>query len=310
MSGLPKRRRGRQSAASATAYDAQVAEFCGALLEIDSTLDFKVASRGWCYILEEKIGLMKGDFDAGQRLINDLRKDGRLPLDICAEDQARCADHLEAIDRCGPAAEAQAIFRGIEDAHRYYTPFSFWSDLDVYIEMAVEKVDLKSLFSSTCRTYHVPLTNMRGWNGISSRAAMIERFAKWEQAGKRPILLYCGDFDPGGLNISGFLRSNLGRPFRRHRMESRRAHHRPLRPNYDFIEGSAFRGSTISKPEAAGGSTTLITQITTRRTCKPIWSNSEPGRSKQTRSLPVPMQVVISVARPSALCPGGCHPAI
>ena len=110
MSGLPKRRRGRQSAAADAIYEAELAEFCSALLQINSRLDFKVASRGWCYVLEETIGLMKGDFDAGQRLINDLRKDGRLPLDICAEDQARCADHLEEIDRCSPAEEAQAIF--------------------------------------------------------------------------------------------------------------------------------------------------------------------------------------------------------
>src|SRR5262249_25894126 len=33
--------------------------------------------------------------------------------------------------------------------------------------------------------------------------------ANWEKCGKRIILLHCGDHDPGGLNISDFLRSNL-----------------------------------------------------------------------------------------------------
>jgi hypothetical protein len=38
---------------------------------------------------------------------------------------------------------------------------------------------------------------------------MMKRFAKHEAAGRQMVLLYCGDHDPGGLNISGSLRSNL-----------------------------------------------------------------------------------------------------
>jgi hypothetical protein len=38
---------------------------------------------------------------------------------------------------------------------------------------------------------------------------MMERFAHWEQRGKRCVLLYCGDHDPGGLCISDYLHSNL-----------------------------------------------------------------------------------------------------
>jgi hypothetical protein len=55
----------------------------------------------------------------------------------------------------------------------------------------------------------VPLANSGGWADINGRAAMMRRFAEWEAKGKRCVLLYCGDHDPGGLNISGFLRSNL-----------------------------------------------------------------------------------------------------
>jgi hypothetical protein len=54
-------------------------------------------SSGWCYLMEEH-GLKKGDFDEAQRLINDCRKDGRLPLDICCEDERRSPQNLEYID--------------------------------------------------------------------------------------------------------------------------------------------------------------------------------------------------------------------
>jgi hypothetical protein len=38
---------------------------------------------------------------------------------------------------------------------------------------------------------------------------MMRRFANWEAKGKQCVLIYCGDHDPGGLQISGFIRSNF-----------------------------------------------------------------------------------------------------
>jgi hypothetical protein len=208
MMALPKRSRGRQSATAEVAYRESVEQFCREIRQIASTLDFKVSSRGWCYILEEH-GFPKGEFDAAQRLINDCRKAGDLPLDICAEDEARVADHLEEIDEEEPEEYAANVVRGIKHAHSWYAPHSFWDDLDVYIEVMVEKIDLKSLFSSVCEEYHVPLINSRGWSCLNSRAAMMRRFAGWEAKGKQCVLLFCGDHDPGGLAISGFLKSNF-----------------------------------------------------------------------------------------------------
>jgi hypothetical protein len=43
----------------------------------------------------------------------------------------------------------------------------------------------------------------------ATRASMMERFNEQESNGKRCVLLYCGDFDPGGLNISETILSNL-----------------------------------------------------------------------------------------------------
>jgi hypothetical protein len=63
VAGLPKRPRGRPSAAAAVIYREQVADFCKLILQINSSMDFRVGSRDWCYILERH-GLRKGDFDA------------------------------------------------------------------------------------------------------------------------------------------------------------------------------------------------------------------------------------------------------
>jgi hypothetical protein len=207
--GSPRRGKGRLSAEAQLAYEGLLAEFCETIRQIRSTLDFEVSSRGWCYILEEYIGLVKGDFDEAQQLINDCCKSGLLPIGICAQDGARTADNLEDLDDDDADEEARSWLRTIRNAHRHYTPFSFWRDQDFYVEMGVEKIDLKSLFADVCEEFHLAITNMRGWNDINSRAEMMLRFKEWEECGKRCVLLYCGDHDPGGLQISSQIMSNL-----------------------------------------------------------------------------------------------------
>jgi hypothetical protein len=173
------------------------------------TLDFRVSSRGWCYILEEKGGVLKGDFDVAQKRINACRKSGLLPLDICCDDDGRAADGLEYLDVADVEKMATHLLGYVAGAHRSYDPISFWETQPKYIEMATEKIDLKSLFSRECRPYHLPIINFSGWTDINSRAAMMKRFAYWETRGKECVLLYCGDHDPGGLHISEFIRSNF-----------------------------------------------------------------------------------------------------
>jgi hypothetical protein len=207
--GLPKRARGRLSKEAEEAYQADVRAFCAQIIQIRSSLDFEVSSRGWCYILEGQIGLGKGEFDDAQKLINDCRKDGKLPIDICAEDGSRATVNLEEIDTRTPEDEALDWRKAIENAHNGYTPFSFWENQEYYLEMWVEKIDLRSLFLPVCERFRVPIANVKGWCDINSRAAVMQRFAYWQAKGKKCVLLYCGDHDPAGLKISGTIRSNL-----------------------------------------------------------------------------------------------------
>jgi len=116
---LPKRSRGRPSADTTKQYEQERDAFCRAILKINSS------SRGWAYILEEH-GLAKGDFDAAQRLINQCRKNGSLPVDICSEDEGRVADHLEGITEGDPEEFAEGWVDYLSDAHEQYMPFSFW----------------------------------------------------------------------------------------------------------------------------------------------------------------------------------------
>jgi hypothetical protein len=206
---LPKRSRGRQSAAAEAQYRKQVAAFCKLILQIRSTMDFAVGSRGWCYILERH-GLRKGDFDAAQKLITEYRKSGDLPLDICAEDASRETIGIERLDANDIPDEVESWVDHLRNhAHEQYVPTSFWDDLDVYVEVGTEKLDLRNLFEPVCKEFHVPVTNFKGWSDMNSRAAMMRRFAEHEAQSRRCVLLLCGDHDPGGLHITEKMRKNL-----------------------------------------------------------------------------------------------------
>jgi hypothetical protein len=211
---LPSRPRGRPTPERTAVFQTELKVFCDRIQEIVSRLDFRVSSRGWAYILENEGDITKGDLAAAQKLINDCRKSGDLPLDICAVDEKRSTDGLdEYIDDTSIEEEAAAICKRaqwhLEEGHESYTPFSFWDNQKFYLEIVVEKVDLKSLFGPITHHFHVPITNIGGWCDIHGRAALMRRFAEWERKGKTCVLLYCGDHDPGGLHISDLIRRNM-----------------------------------------------------------------------------------------------------
>jgi hypothetical protein len=134
IAGLPHLPRGRPNGAAKAAYQTALTEFCDRILQIRSRLDFEVGTRGWCYLLEGERVIDKGEFDTCEQLITYCRKDGNLPLDICAEDGKRAVEGLEDLDEPNVETRADDIFRYIHNAHSYYEPISFWDDLDVYVE--------------------------------------------------------------------------------------------------------------------------------------------------------------------------------
>lgn len=158
----------------------------------------------------EEHGLSKGDFDKAEKLITECRKNGRLPLDFCGDDDgARDFSRMEDLDNPDPMAEAQDVVKYVKVAHESYDPVSFWDYQNTYLQMLVEKIGLKSLFDPECGRYHVPLGNGRGSSSIWQRIRILERFAQWQAKGKRCVLLYCGDHDAHGLRMSRVLRANL-----------------------------------------------------------------------------------------------------
>lgn len=185
-----------------------LSRFVNFIEELSDGIGFKVSSRGWGYILEQRGLITKDQFDKVEGVINRCRREGLLPVDFVAEEAARAFSNVEEPSDCSPAAHAQSWVEAALDCHRYFTP-DWWEDEEVYIQMVVEKIDLVTLFQPICARYHIPIANAKGWSSILQRAEYCRRFAEAEKRDLRCVLLYCGDHDPDGLRISETLRKNL-----------------------------------------------------------------------------------------------------
>ena len=188
--------------------DAALVEFASELLSLQRRIGFKISARGWCYQLEQEGYITKGEFGKAESALNECRRRGALPIDFVAEEKAREFSGIEIPNTETPQEYLLSWLEELGDLGDYYTP-DWWEGEEYYIQMVVEKIDLRTLFSSVCARYHIPIATTKGWSSMLQRAEYARRFSEAEERGLACVLLYCGDHDPDGLRISDFLRSNL-----------------------------------------------------------------------------------------------------
>lgn len=183
-------------------------EFAEFLRDLSREIGFKVSSRGWSYLLETRRLINKDEFDKVTNLINRCRREGYLPIDFVAEEEARSFKGIETPSTYSVEYEIKSWLEAALEAHVYYTP-DWWNGEKYYIQMLVEKIDLITLFTPVCSDYHIPIATSKGWSSMLQRAEYAKRFKQAESKGLECVLLYCGDHDPDGLRISEFIRKNL-----------------------------------------------------------------------------------------------------
>lgn len=182
--------------------------FSEQLQAVNRQIGFKISARGWCYQLEGFGLITKAEFDRVEGLINKCRQGGYLPIDFTAEEEGRRFSGIEIPEYLSPIEFLGEVLKQSLCCEKWYTP-DWWDGEEYYIQMLVEKIDLKTLFEPVCHEYHIPIATAKGWSSMLQRAEYAKRFGEAEEKGLRCVLLYCGDHDPDGLRISEFLRSNL-----------------------------------------------------------------------------------------------------
>lgn len=186
----------------------QLQQFAQVLQAMQRSINFKVSSRGWCYLMEQSGYINKSQFNKVDMAINRCRKKGYLPVDFVAEEAARAFSNVEKPSDGTVEDTLHWMLKDVLDGGKYFTP-DWWEGEEYYIQILVEKIDLKTLFQPVCRDFNIPIANAKGWSSILQRAEYARRFKEAEDAGLKCVLLYCGDHDPDGLRISDTLRKNL-----------------------------------------------------------------------------------------------------
>ncbi len=183
-------------------------EFVEVLKDLQSRIDFTVSARGWCYLMEQEGYVNKSQFDKVENAINTCRKEGILPVEFVAEEDARAFAGVETPSNETMKELLRDRLEGVLYGYWYFTP-DWLAGEEYYIQILVEKVDLKMLFAQVCKDFHIPIANAKGWQSILQRAEYARRFRLAERRGLKCVLLYVGDHDPDGLRISTVMRENL-----------------------------------------------------------------------------------------------------
>jgi len=210
-----KKKRGGQKTGADEKQIRQLRILAEDLKEVQKGMNFHMSARGWCYVMEP-FGLAKGDFESlGQPWIRKCRVLGFLEPGFIKEEESHEVE--------GQSDESETVEDFVEgqynmwqEAEDYYTEswnlydgISFWEDKNCYIQLLVEKVDLKYLFARLCKKYRIPAANLHGWGSLEQKAVMAKNFQYHENEGRQPILFACSDFDPPGLEISNELKGDF-----------------------------------------------------------------------------------------------------
>ncbi len=183
-------------------------EFANKIKILQEQIGFKVSARGWCYQLESERLINKDEFNKVESWINKCRSNGILPIDFTKEEEGRRFSGVEVPDEDTPIEDLRYwINKTLTTEERYIA--NWWKGEEYYIQMLVEKIDLKTLFEPVCKKYKIPIATSKGWSSMLQRAVYSRRFKEAEEQGLKTLLLYCGDHDPDGLRISDFIKKNI-----------------------------------------------------------------------------------------------------
>ena len=86
-----------------------------------------------------------------------------------------------------------------------------WENQPYYPEIFIEKKALQGVFTQICKDWDIALGACKGYPSLTFLNESYLRFQEAEMAGKTPIIIYFGDYDPSGEDIPRSIQANLRR---------------------------------------------------------------------------------------------------
>lgn len=121
--------------------------------------------------------------------------DGRLAGLI---DWDRIVDRTRNLQTVGHFADPADIMRAAAASYRV----DKWATQPNRVEVWVEKDALTGVIDPVCRRLDLPYFACRGYTSQSEMWGAGQRLARWRRRRQTPIILYLGDHDPSGIDMT------------------------------------------------------------------------------------------------------------
>lgn len=139
----------------------------------------------------------------------DARWDGLVDFDTFSDlDRAMVGEtQYEETDLYTSIEEGKEAIKGWMEV--YYK--NRWENQIYYPEVFIEKKALQGVFQKTCIQSCVALGACKGYPSLTFLNEATQRFKEAEDRGKKPLIIYFGDYDPSGEDIPRAIEDNIKR---------------------------------------------------------------------------------------------------
>jgi hypothetical protein len=179
-------------------------------LQVIAMFNFKVTLRQVFYRLVEDLRILEktnNEYKRLSKVLVEARLAGLVPIDAFA-DLGRSLVGENWWNVFSTPEEHYEQFRHyFKEAAQYYR-VPRWHEQAHYVEVWVEKAAMQSFFGQVTNELHVPLFPTRGYPSLTSLKEAADRLQA-ESDGKKVTILYYGDFDPSGVEITEYVRKRL-----------------------------------------------------------------------------------------------------
>lgn len=124
-------------------------------------------------------------------LINDARMAGRIDW-YAIEDRGRSLMRLS--NWVSPIDIIENARKGFRLDH--------WADQEYRVEAWVEKEAMEGVLERICNRLDVPFFASKGYNSQTAEWEAAQRFKRYQANGQKPVILYLGDHDPSGIDMT------------------------------------------------------------------------------------------------------------
>lgn len=180
----------------------------GILAKIDTIME-EYAEEGYDVSLRQLFYLLAGhgripktekSYKNLGNLVSNARLAGVIDWDMI-KDRGRGAIH---------ASHSESI-PDIVGQMKYGFKVDMWARQPAYVEVFVEKQSLEGILEPVCWDLDVPFSSNKGYSSSSAYYAASKRYLAAAEAGKKLHVIYLGDHDPSGLDMSEDIDSRFTR---------------------------------------------------------------------------------------------------